>query len=443
MAPKKKEPKKAPAKMVWRIFKFFDRFEYTHDAFKKKPLYFTKSFVGSGFDAISAGYFKQIQDLKLYPDYLMLKGMFDDIRDISANAEVTYRGYLLDGGQCPASSKLIGSWVGLDARSANAALKKIQRAGLIELVELPDFDSMEDPTPPKPPEKPKTKKQIAAEKRKAKAEAAKAKKAAADAAKAEKLEDAENREKSGKNSDPLKNGKNGKTANGKAEGETASGKTANVKGVIKAAKGKKEPQPDHHPAADAAKGQTNVPTLKTGPQGAADGVEVNEQPSPLLPTQADGPHSGDTAACTGSSESTQADGGDMSSAEPDGSDGIPPQHHEPTFEQKYDRRCQSFAVSIYQAIGFRHPIGSPEAYREMATFATQWQYAQGSAIGDVQLGILWGKAVEEGKSIGRKIRRSKGPRKPGAVWVTIFKSRLSGMAAKRGTAAKAPQTAQG
>ena len=181
-----KSTKAVPTKMVWRIFKFFERFEYTHDSFKKKPLQYVKSFVGSGTDDMSAEYFKQMQDLWLYDDYHRLKCVFADIRDISANAGIKHRGYLLDGSGRAATNSLIGSWVKLDGKAAGRVLKKLAKVGLIEWVPMPDFDNMDDPTPPQPPEKAKTKAQIAADKRKAKQEAALAKKAADKGDKAEK-----------------------------------------------------------------------------------------------------------------------------------------------------------------------------------------------------------------------------------------------------------------
>ncbi len=453
--------------MVWRIFKFFERFEYTHEAYKKKPLDFVKSFVGSGTKDISAEYFRQIQDLRLYPDYLSLKGMFSDIRDISANAGVLHRGYLLDGMHQPATSKLIGSWVGLDAKAAGKALKKLEKVGLIERVELPDFDTIEPPEPnlPKPP---KTAKQIAAEKKakaKAKRDAKKAEKTADNSSKAENSEAGEKREKTGKNYSALKNGKNGKTANGNTESKAASGKTANAESEIKTAtaltgQGKgKEPQPGHHPAADAAnrQGLPKGSKLKTGSQGASDDAEGtancnidSKQPAalstapplplPPLPTEADGSHSGQTEPPDGSPVSTEADGGAGLGDRAAGSNSRPPQHYDrPTFKEKYDPRCVAFAGEIYQAIFGSWGIGSSEGCRELGTFASQWFNAQHSAIGDEQLDILWGKGIEKAKQLGRKRRMNRGAKKPGAVWVTIFKGVLDKMVIERGTAVKVPK----
>lgn len=138
----KEAKKKAPAKHVWRIFKFSERFEPpdSDGLDPQKPLPYMRQLVGSGHDDISVEYFKQIQDLRLCPDYMMLKGVFLIIMEQSANRSITYRGYLLDGNCQPATNQLIGLWTMLDAKAAGAAMKKLAKVGLIERVPMPDFD---------------------------------------------------------------------------------------------------------------------------------------------------------------------------------------------------------------------------------------------------------------------------------------------------------------
>jgi hypothetical protein len=82
----------------WHISRFQQRYELPDDVRfdRKSPLLFIKSFVGSGTDDESCSYFRQLMSLRAKPNWLLLRGAFAEIVNISANASKIYRGYLLD-----------------------------------------------------------------------------------------------------------------------------------------------------------------------------------------------------------------------------------------------------------------------------------------------------------------------------------------------------------
>ena len=53
---------------------------------------------------------------------------------------MTYRGYLLDHKNAPASNGLIAMWLGINAAETKKVVKDLAAVGLIEQVDLPVFD---------------------------------------------------------------------------------------------------------------------------------------------------------------------------------------------------------------------------------------------------------------------------------------------------------------
>lgn len=97
----------------------------------------------------------------------------------------------------------------------------------------------------------------------------------------------------------------------------------------------------------------------------------------------------------------------------------------------YDPACKEFAIGIYRAIGTRYQPDSPEAAGNLGCFATQWHKAQRSGIGLHRMQVLWDKSMAEANKLKAKRRRGVHFREsPEAVWVWLFKRRLTAMVAE-------------
>jgi hypothetical protein len=132
--------------MIWHIYRFMERYELKEhaDRFKKGPLMFTRSFVGSGQDNDSISFYQQKIALKTKKNYLALRGVFDELLEIAANRSLCYRGYLIDESFCPASTKKISQWIGQDVRNTEKMLKALADVRLIEYIPLPKFNTKLD-----------------------------------------------------------------------------------------------------------------------------------------------------------------------------------------------------------------------------------------------------------------------------------------------------------
>ena len=153
MAVTKKAAKKRVLK-IWHIFRFGERFELRDDwkSFRKGPLIYTKDFVGGGSDDESISFQLQMNILKSFDDYLMLKGAFGVLKELAANRSRCYRGYLLDEKLKPASEKRISQWLGIDVKATANVLKQLAEAGLIERIDVPEWDTSVNEEPSKGPD---------------------------------------------------------------------------------------------------------------------------------------------------------------------------------------------------------------------------------------------------------------------------------------------------
>ena len=132
--------------MIWRIYRFEQRFELPDDIRKSRrtPLNYTKDFVGSGQDNETINYSQQMMSLKLKANALMLIGAFHELKNIAANRSRCYRGFLLDEKFESANDEKIALWLGLRLAETRNILKNLEAVGLMEKVSMPKFDSSKD-----------------------------------------------------------------------------------------------------------------------------------------------------------------------------------------------------------------------------------------------------------------------------------------------------------
>jgi hypothetical protein len=114
-----KKPKKNHRKLkIWHIYHFAERFELSGDVrySPKKPLIYTKSYVGSGTDNESISYGHQLNAIRTSPNRVHLRSAFEELKEVAANRSRAYRGFLLDERLKPASIQRIAKWIGEDLK---------------------------------------------------------------------------------------------------------------------------------------------------------------------------------------------------------------------------------------------------------------------------------------------------------------------------------------
>ncbi len=427
------QTKKAAGKKVWHVTDFRQRFELPDSVRmnRKRPLEFTKEYVGSGKDDDTILYAQQLEALPVCQKagfHLLCKGVFRDIRERAANRSSRYRGYLLDECLQPASEAKIAAWLRIDRNLAARALRALEKVGLIEKVDVPAFEPPAT-TPPEDAPVDDTKDETPRKKK----TTTKRKKATGTGKKAEKTESSENLEKPRKTSEnlgsPLKNGNgNGKpqllTANGNGEQELEQ-KTA----TAQAAPGLSEREQEHkHPNAEAeglngqqdnhkANGRPNHRLYANrGAEGQCQG-ETASTPSaaPPMPTKPTGADAGGALTKTG----TDAGGGSGLHPDPSAS------HSDKLW--MYDP--QEFAGQVYLAIREPHAPDTTEGRREMGNYHAAWCVAVDSGLKPSELERLWKKSVAEATTLGNRRQRHgvRVKKSHGAIWRSVFNKRLRAM----------------
>lgn len=425
---KEKPVKKQSAQKIWHIYRFKDRYELYEDSFRKKPLKYTKDFVGTGQDDESISHFKQIEAVMSQPDGLIARGLFSEILNRAANQSICYRGYLLDDKYQPAGNQAIGQWVRQDAKTIKKLLRILEKGGLIERVPLPKFDPKvnEPPSSSEPPPDETTEDtesdapKRAPRRRPSRSTAAKTGRGGSKNAEKPKLRETPGI--SGKTRDSLQNG-NG-NGNGKTRLPSASGN------------GKDKDEGKKSTAATTLSPEAQQEKQEKGPKPKE---KPKPKPKPMKTqpaSQADAGVEGD-AASQASSSPTTTPPKPMPKMPTDSDAGGGAEMHDPhappcsvndvigQLERLYDPECQEFAAAIYAGLKVPHPPDSPEGRRELCNYAAAWSKAQTSGIPPSGLMDLWARSVKEAETLGNKRRRVKFTKGPEAVWRSTFNKRLS------------------
>ena len=425
---KEKPVKKQSAQKIWHIYRFKDRYELYEDSFRKKPLKYTKDFVGSGQDDESISHFKQIEAVMSQPDGLIARGLFSEILNRAANQSICYRGYLLDDKYRPAGNQAIGHWVRQDAKTIKKLLRILEKGGLIERVPLPKFDpKINEPSSPSNSPSPEDEESDAPKRapRRRPSRSTAAKTGRGGSKNAEKPKLRETPGISGKTRDSLQNG-NGKdrlpsaSGNGKDQNEGKKSTAAaplspeaqeekqekQEKGPKPKEKPKSKPKPKKTQPASQADAESKGASASKTASSPTTTPPMSNMPMPNMPTDSD------------------AGGGDEKRY---GSQNPPCSVNDVIgqLDRLYDPECQEFAAAIYAGLKVPHPPDSPEGRRELCNYAAAWSKAQTSGIPPSGLMDLWARSVKEAETLGNKRRRVKFTKGPEAVWRSTFNKRLS------------------
>jgi len=358
--------------MVWRIFHFEERFELPENIRKcrKTALEFTRDFVGDLGGDEAVGYQRQFALLTNGDglEHAQMYGLYRLLVNMSAKQSKAYRGYLLDARKRPLSVSQIAKLLHIHPATMKKYLRRLESVDLLEYVDLPEFDLSKNDDDK------------------------------------EQQKDSGRRaaENSARRRKPLKNGKTAKPPNGgkrvkeqrATNGLTAVKEKINING--------------NRQIKDSGQGQR-----KDEPPSAP-------STAPPLPSM---PHRSD--AQEGSRVIPITSGPPGSVIPPNGRQG----DHRPMLAGGYDRSDDWFGQRIYVALGYRGDVSSPEARREICSFASKWAQCRMrlSGMDPPALDQLGMRVLAEARKISRRGKKNS---RPGAVMNTVM-DRLTDATVKR------------
>lgn len=448
---------KKPRK-VWRIYRFRERFDIAETSryCRKSALIYTRDFVGTSGGDEAITYQQQIDLLKNCTEHhLMLRGAFHALKAVAANRSMTYRGYLLDHKNAPASNGLIAMWLGIDAAETKKIIKDLAAVGLIEQVDLPIFDeSCFDDGYDGPDNPPAGGNDQDRDNGPAEADSLAAGDTAVQGGDAGPQADSPAEQLANISEHSLtfaKTLKNDKTEKEKGKEKTAIDKSANEeikkekcnadRENAQNAEGKMQNAEMQSSSENAGTAERQGPKARTirfpqrpeieeqgkgnadakatakvqeKPSGSLQELNSNENPLPVMPTKSD------------------AFGGQCDDFVPPRSSAYQPRVADPKnlhksfdgLEVLYDRSCQQFALDVFHELPNLGYCDTPTGRRELGNFAAAWSEAQSAGLPPAYLSRLWARGIENAREIKRDVHRKK-IKRPGAMWRYRFNQRLA------------------
>lgn len=357
---------------VWHISRFQQRYELPDDVRfdRKSPLLYVKSFCGSGSDDESCAYYRQLMSLRTKSNWLMIRGAFAELVNISANASKVFRGYLLDSNYMPAFDEQIGSWLGLQKDDAEKMLIELEQAGLIEKIDMPDFEQIiatkrENVTGRKKAVKknPVASRETTRKNETARAPLNKKTKVKTKAKAKVKINGNEKVKEKYKSNRQRESGPNSNSLKGQAESQINQSPPATL------------PMPPAPPLSDPGESKV-IPYPKAPPES----LRNNNEPQKL-------------------------------------SDVIAGMQH------RYSVDAKAFGADIFQALGLTCMPDSEQGRRELGCFASLWQDALQTGLNPPALDELRSRAVAEAGRIRKHWHGRKG--KPAAVFCKVFNGMIT------------------
>lgn len=392
-----KKKSKNKASKVWYVSRFRQRYELSEDVRydRKSPLLYTKDFVGSGSDDESCAYWRQLMALRSKPNWLILRGAFAELKNMAGNTSKTYRGYLLNSNFEPASEKEIGRWVGVDEKQAAQIIADLEDVGLLERVDLPDFDGDGD-------EQKKPKKKNKPPSKRARASTGSSKRARKSTG------------TTGRARKPLKKKAN---ANAKTNAKAKKKPNDNIDTDNPNTEKNNNRQKSGRVNSNALEGKRKRKT-KSATTDCRQAAVAPATTPPFMPQASDARGSRViqlAQAPSGSVQNTRAE---------------PQQIGEviKEMEHRYDVDAQHFARKIYQALRLPWHIDSPDAARQLGSFASVLHKSKKRNLSQSSIEELWNQAHLEA---GRIAKRKDKNRNPGAIWCKVFKRLLASKVSKQ------------
>ncbi|MHC4556053.1 MAG: hypothetical protein ACYS80_01985 [Planctomycetota bacterium] len=364
-------------KRVWHITDFAELYELADDLRKERsgPLRYTKSLVTlSPFcpDAESR-HFERMRRLKARPERHLLRSIFEDLKNWTGSKPYGFRGYLTTAEGKAASSDYLAEQLSVSVDEIEKALPELEQLGFLERIPM-----SEQPEPKKPKRKTANKKsktsRSKAAKKQTKKSTQKNKQKTQNATKCtagcstEGVPEPAGLSRTEPESvcPPSRKNKNKVKGKGKGKGKTTSGLTA----------------PGFK--------RNNNGNGKDNTQGKANGqvpCPPTTQPLPSEPRVSD-------------------EGGRVTLT------ARPPESAE------ISRHGLSYGRRVYLALGYRYCIDSPEAAREIGSFASKHDTVcqRLSALTPTAVDAILSRGLRE----AAKIAKRPANKNPGAVWHTVM-----------------------
>ena len=375
-----KKSAKAPnnqSPLVWRIFHFKERFELPEDmrACRKSGLQYTRDFVSAAGGDEAVGYLNQFKLLDNGDGLAMamLKGLYRDLVNMSAQHSKAKRGHLIDADDKPLTDVQIGKLLNIKGPTMRKILRQYAGVKLLEKVDMPEFDLSINDLPPR-----KGGDERGGEGR-------------------GKGDQRGSPEKSGNLQKPLKKRQNGKREN---EKNNVNKQRATNGLTAVNAKGKENDNSAIHQANAQGEGSSRGQVKDEPPTAPAT--------APPLPSE---PHVSDDLGDSHVIPFTCP----QTSFEPASRSQHPAVT---TVAGGYNRGDEVVGDRVYAALGLRWAADSPEGRREICSFASKWAQCRvrlARLPPDVVDG-LGVRLIVEARKIAKRGKRNK---RPGAVWCTV------------------------
>jgi len=378
-ASKKMARAKKPTRKAYHIFRFTERFEIRDPDghFRKKPLLFTRDFVGSGNDDESIHYAQQISLAEHSPNYHILRSVFYKLKNIAAQKSKHYRGYILEGFK-PATKNVIAHWVGLNAEKCKEILDELLQIGLLEYIPSPDYEPIKDEITPE--KKTRKKKKSGGTGR--------------------------SRKKSGGTGRSRK--KSGETGRDRNSFQERVKYNENGKYKNKEKKKNNKKETPVKPALSEPEKTKGKAKSKTKPlhQKVKDNIrKMREQRKALAPDNPREPDAGEAkqSTITGS---------------------LPSSFNSKKGIHRYSDQAKEFGNQVFITLNLHHVYPLPyskEAHSELGCFAAAWEEALSSGLSAEVLDGLWIKSIDS----ARVKAKQKNIINRGACWRSEFNKRLA------------------
>ncbi len=402
--PRKKAPAKTkakkPTKKVYHIFHFPERFEIKdkYGKFITHPLLFTRDFVGSGIDDESVHFVQQMMIARQSENYHILHSVFGELKTISANRSLKYRGYILEGTK-PVTKKIIAQLVKLPLEKCTEILNELEQIGLIEYVPLPDFDNI---PPGKPAEKPDKKPKKTGGRKKSGATGKRSRATAT------------GRKKSGATGSGRDSFQERETGNGNGNGKTKS-------------KEKKNNIPEPGKTKGKAKSKTKAlhrqVTDKIKEMREQDKAPAPGNPtSPGNPTRSDAGEGKQQAGCLGNPHPS------ITASDAQTQRFIEAVLNEGRSDYVYSPEAKQFGAVVFIALEVPYDPYSQEGRSELCCYAKGWDDALGMGLSSKTLTELWELSIVDAKGIAKKRGKVKWRKSAEATWRYTFNRRLGARA---------------
>jgi hypothetical protein len=400
---------------VWHIVRFRERWEMAEGYERRTGLEYLRLFIAAGGQKSteSTQFLAQLAELRHYysKEYYHLRGVLDELSALAGTMERKYRGYLLNARLQPATLAELAARLDLPRADMLAALKALERVGLVERVPMPEF--ADDPDEDRREERDEQPERTA--KRGTRTRGEKRTKARKTSRKCASSDNSETFPNSSEAFDELTNGKskrkilNGQVAKGKAKGE---GESQAPTSPAPTPPGGQGPGPEGPQGVTAGQPRHSSLSDRREPATAAPGVFTGPR---IVPLHGDG------------------DARPIGDVLPRALDGMA--HGQAV-------RADDFAAEIFGLLRAPFDASSRDGARELGNYRAAWLDAIDAGLSSAAMEELWAKSRKDAGTIGSHRKRYyRDDGSPEQYWRYLFNKHLDARRRGKVEARAGPESA--